>query len=82
MSPWIKLSTIISGPKALPPILKWGWIVSSAGRLISRIVQPTSVRLVELKRNCIILATAQLPHRRNSPMLAPRQMNMLAVRLP
>ena len=59
-----------------------GSISRSAWRWISRIVQPTSVRLVELNRNSISLATAQLPQRRNSPMLAPRQMNIRAVRLP
>ena len=51
-------------------------------RSIMRMVQPTSVRLVLLKSSSIILATAQLPQRRKAPMLAPRQMNVRAVRLP
>ena len=67
---------------ALPPIVNSFASCANASRRTSRIVQPTSVRLVLLNRNSISLATPQLPQRSHAPMFAPRQMKVRAVRLP
>ena len=81
-------AAIISGLFFIPLSLIFASLVSvmprSGGDYVftSRIVHPTSVRFVLLKRNSMILATPQLPQRSAAPMLAPRQMNVRAVRLP
>ena len=59
-----------------------GAIRSSTWRLVSRMVQPTSVSEVVLNRNSMYFATAQFPHFSRKPILAPLQMNSLLVRLP
>ena len=58
MEAFIKtVSTIISGPKNDPSTVKKGSMRRSASRRMQRIVQPTSVSEVVLKRNSVSFAT-------------------------